>query len=99
MKTGLNTHGWIFIVIAVALVVAACSGCHHIPPGGATESNTSFGIPGVFSIKNETKNVKVTEKQIKVGDTSDEVQILLFTLTHSAKGVYLTNPPREPEKP
>lgn len=83
--------------ILLFLAALLLAGCGHIPPGGATSVHVKFGVPAVFSVTQDLSNLKSTAKTVTVGDTSTEVQILLFVWESNAKGVKVANPAPEKE--
>lgn len=84
----LRLHLFLFICSAAA----ALSGCQHLPPGGAGEWHTSFGVPGVFKATTDNTEIKVTEKKVTAATHEVTLQILLFELKSGGKNVVLANP-------
>ncbi len=65
MKTGITPSGWIFLFVAAALAVAACSGCTSIPNGAAGEYHRRLNVLGVVSTADAT-GIKKTDTGAKV---------------------------------
>ncbi len=78
------------------LLLLASSGCLHVPPGGASEVAASFGVPSVFGVEKEMEEIKVTEKTIRAGTSTTDVNIFLFYWNSRAKDVVLSNPAEKP---
>lgn len=81
---------------ALLAILVLCSGCAHLPPGGAKEVRVKFGVPGVFTVEKNTTNIDVTAAKIRVGDTETKIGVALFVWESSAKGIILPNRKTEP---
>ena len=78
--------------LLLAAMAFSLSGCVHLSPGSATEFKSKMGVAPLFSVENDFKGIRVTEKTAKAEDATVKVQILNFEWVTTGKGVVLPNP-------